>query len=81
MTTVNSIMKALRMVVSDSKTYKEGHDTILYSEHAIKIGSHNGQWEVEDSFQTSQTQVCVAQVLSSICFGKATRMFDTLTWN
>ena len=26
------------------------------------------------SFQTSQTQVCVAQVLSSICFGKATRI-------
>ena len=53
------------------KATKGATDTILYSEHAIKTGSHNGQ-EEEDSYQTSQTQVCVAQVLSSICFGKAT---------
>ena len=35
-----------------------GTDTILYSHHAIKIGSHNGQGEV-DYYQTSQdTGMC-----------------------
>ena len=48
-------------------------DTILYSEHVIRIGSHNGQGEV-DSYQTPQTHV----VLSSICFGKH-QVFDTGT--
>ena len=67
-------MKALRRGVSDSKATKGATDTILYSEHAIKIGSHNGKGEVEDYYQTSQTQACVAQVLSAICFGKSTRI-------
>ena len=53
------------------KATKGATDTILYSEHAIKIGNHNGQGEV-DSYQTSEAEVCVAQVLSSICLGKAT---------
>ena len=40
MTMVNSIMKALRRVVSDSKKGTTGAtDTILYSEHDIK-----GRW-------------------------------------
>ena len=43
------------------KATKEATDTILYSQHVIKIGSPNGQEEV-DYYQTSQTQVCVAQV-------------------
>ena len=51
-----------------------GTDTILYSQHATKIGSYNGQGEV-DYYQKSQTLACVTQVvLSSICFGKATRI-------
>ena len=50
-----------------------GTDTFLYSQHASKVGSHNGRGEV-DYYQTSQTLACVAQVLSSICFGKATRI-------
>ena len=65
-------MKVLgRLVIV--KATKGGTDTILYSQDATKIGSHNGQGEV-DSYQTSQTLACVAQVLSSICFGKATRI-------
>ena len=60
---------------SDSKSYKGGGtDTILYPQHATKIGSHNGQREV-DYYQTSQKLACVAQVLSSICFGKAKRIW------
>ena len=62
-------MKAFGALVIVNAT-KGATDTILYAQHAIKIGCHNGQGEV-DSYQTSQTQVCVAQVLSSICFGKA----------
>ena len=66
-------MKALgRLVIV--KATKEGTDTILYSQHGTKIGSHNGQGEVDD-YQTSQTLACVAQVLSSICFGKAIRIW------
>ena len=65
-------MKALgRLVIV--KATKWGTGTILYSQHATKIGSQNGQGEV-DYYQTSQTLACVAQVLSSICFGKATRI-------
>ena len=75
MATVNS-MKALG-AFSDSNSYRGrgggGTDTILYSQHSSKIGSHNGQGEV-GYYQTSQTLACVAQVLSSICFGKATRI-------
>ena len=37
-----------------------GIATILYSQHATKIGSHHGQGE-EDYYQTSQTLACVAQ--------------------
>ena len=66
-------MKVLRRLVIVKAT-KGGTDTILYSQHATKIGSHNGQGVV-DYYQTSQTQVCVAQVLSTICFGKATRIW------
>ena len=36
---------------SDSKRYKGGGgggtDTILYSQHATKLGSHNGQGEMD----------------------------------
>ena len=71
MATVNS-MKALGRLVIVIAT-KGGTDTILYSQHATKIGSHNGQGEV-DYYQTSQALACVAKVLSSICFGKATRI-------
>ena len=71
MATVNS-MKALgRLFIV--KATKGGTDTFLYSQHATKIGSHTGRGEV-DYCQTSQTLACVAQVLSSICFGKATRI-------
>ena len=50
MATVNS-MKALgRLVIV--KATKGGTDTILYSQNATKIGSHNGQWEV-DYYQIS----------------------------
>ena len=71
MTTVHS-MKALgRLVII--KATNGGTGTILYSQHSTKIGSHNGQGEV-DYYQTSQTLACVAQVLNSICFGKATRI-------
>ena len=73
-------MKAL-VAFSDSKSCKGGGGggtyTILYSQHATKIGSHNGQGEVEN-YQTSQTVACVAQVLSSICFGKAKRIWYAL---
>ena len=48
------------------KATNGGTDTILYSQHATT-------GEV-DYYQTSQTLACVAQVLSSICFGKATRI-------
>ena len=72
MATVNS-MGHLVIV----KATKGGTDTILYSQHVTKIGSHNGQGEV-DYFQTSQTLACVAQILSSICFGKQ-HVFDILT--
>ena len=41
MATVNS-MKALVV-----KATKGGTDTILYSRHATKVSSHNGQVEVE----------------------------------
>ena len=63
MATVNSMKTLGRLVIV--KATKWGTDTILYSQHATNIGSHNGQGEV-DYYQTSQTQVCVAQVLSSI---------------
>ena len=74
MATVNS-MKALGCLVIAKATGGGGGgggwgtDTILYSQHATKIGRHSGLWEV-DYYQTSQTLACVAQVLSSICFGK-----------
>ena len=46
-------MKGLgRLVIV--KATKGGTDTILYSQHATKIGSHNGQGEM-DNYQTSQT--------------------------
>ena len=48
MATVNS-MKALGQ--------QEGTDTILYSQHATKIGSHNRQGEV-NYYQTSPTLAC-----------------------
>ena len=47
-----------------------GFDTILYSQHATKIGSHTARGTITKH----QTLTCVTQVLSSICFGKATRI-------
>ena len=45
MATVNS-MKALgRLVIV--KATKGGTDAVLYSQHTTKIGSHNGQGEVD----------------------------------
>ena len=38
------------------KATKGATDTILYSEHAINVGSHNGDGEV-DSYQAPQTHV------------------------
>ena len=67
------------MIVKATKGGGGGTDTILYSQHAIKIGSQGEVWwgggggEV-DYYQISHTLACVAQVLSSICFGKATRI-------
>ena len=75
MATVNS-MKGLERLVIVKATRGGGGggaDTIFYSQHATKIGSHNGQGEV-DYYQISQTLACVTQVLSSICFGKVTRI-------
>ena len=53
MATVNS-MKALgRLVIVKATKGGGGTDTILYSQHATKISSHNGQGNV-DYYQTSQ---------------------------
>ena len=75
MATVNS-MKALGSLVIVKAT-KGGTGTILYSQHATKIGSHNGQGEV-DYYKTSQALTCVARVLSSIFFEKQ-HVFEILT--
>ena len=45
------------------KATKGGTDTILYSQHATKIGSHTASGTIT---KTSETLTCVTQVLSSI---------------
>ena len=63
-------MKALgRLVIV--KATKGTTGTILYSQHAIKKDSNNGQGGGGGYYQTSQAQVCVAQTLSSIVFWKS----------